>query len=151
MIPRILEYEDGRVKVTPEAFAIPEIHSILDRFDNDADPYLAYISAMSYPDGPYAWLPDSDRKEAALYDIKQSIGDFDEDDELVQPAIDKLRSYWQSTQTLLADELEEELHRWRKYLRDNPISADGSDGSTRDRLMFLDKVEKIALTARNVS
>ena len=76
MLPRILEYEDGRVKVTPEAYTIPEIKRILDKHDDMAEPYLAYVSALSYPDSPYKNIPKEERAEAALFDIKDTMGDF---------------------------------------------------------------------------
>lgn len=149
MLPRILEYEDGRFKVTPEAYTIREIKAILDKFDNDADPYLAFVGALSYPDSAYKNLPKEERAEAAMFEIKETLGDFDENDETIQPAIDKLRSLWESPQTLLADEMEEELHRWRKYLKDTPLIG-GMDGNMKDRLSFIDKVEKISAAAANI-
>ena len=75
--------------------------------------------------------------------------DFDEEDELIAPAIERLKSLWESPQTLLADEMEEELHRWRKYLKDTPLIA-GMDGNMKDRLAFIDKVEKISAAAANI-
>ena len=149
MLPRILEYEDDRVKVTPEAYTIPEIKRILDKHDDMAEPYLAYVSALSYPDSPYKNIPKEERAEAALFDIKDTMGDFDEEDELIAPAIERLKSLWESPQTLLADEMEEELHRWRKYLKDTPLIG-GIDGNMKDRLAFIDKVEKISAAAANI-
>ena len=148
MLPRILEYEDDRIKVTPEAFAIAEINKILEKHDN-AEPYLAYVSALSYPDSPYKNIPKEERAEAAIYDIKETLGDFDTEDELIEPAIEKLRSLWESPQTLLADEMEEELHRWRRYLKDTPLIG-GMDVNMKDRLSFIDKVEKISAAAANI-
>lgn len=149
MLPRIFEYEDGRAKITPEALFIPEVKRIIDKHDELAEPYLAYICALSYPDSIYKNIPKDERGEAAIFDIKESIGDFDEDDELLSPAIDKLKSLWESPQTLLADEMEEELHRWRKYLKDTPLIG-GMDGNMKDRLAFIDKVEKISAAAANI-
>ena len=56
---------------------------------------------------------------------------------------------WESPQTLLADEMEEELHRWRKYLKDTPLIG-RIDGNMKDRLAFIDKVEKISAAAANI-
>lgn len=150
MLPRILEYEDGRVKVTPEAYTIPEIHSLIVKHGDDGvEPYLAYVSHLSYPDSPYKNLPEAERPEAALYDVKETLGEFDEDDELIEPAIKRLRGLWESAQTQMADEMEEELHRWRKYLRETPFIG-GMEGNLRDRLAFTDKVEKISAAAANI-
>lgn len=149
MIPRILEYDGGRVRVTAEAYTIPEIKAVLDKYDLDADPYLKYIADMSYPDSPYKNIPKDERAEASIFDIKDSLGDFDNEDELIEPAIEKLRSLWESALTLLADELEEELHRWRKYLHDTPLMG-GADGNMKDRLSLMQNIEKIAAAAQNI-
>lgn len=149
MLARILEYDGNRVRVTAEAYTIPEIKAILDKHDMNADPYIKYVADMSYPDSPYKNIPKDERAEASIFDIKDTLGDFDHEDELIEPAIARLRSLWESALTLLADELEEELHRWRNYLRDTPL-AGGVDGNMKDRLSLMQNIEKIAAAARNI-
>jgi hypothetical protein len=149
MIPRLLEWEEDRVKVTPEAYSIPEVNQLIKKYESDVEPYLAYVSALSYPDSPYKNIPKDERAEAAIFDIKETLGEFDEEDELILPAVERLRALWESPQTLMADEMEEELHRWRKYLKDTPLIA-GQEGNMKDRLSFIDKVEKISMAAANI-
>ncbi len=151
MLPRILEYNPltNKVEITPEAYTIPELHVLITEFGDDVYPYLSYICAWAYPDSAYRNIPLEERAEATIFDIKETIGDFDDEDERLQPAIDKIRTMWESSQTQLADELEEELHRWRKWLRDTPFQA-GIEGNMKDRLAFVDKVEKISAAAANV-
>lgn len=74
MIPKILEYEDGRIKVTPQAFAIPEIKAILDKYDMKAEPYLMYVYNMSAPDSPYRNIPDEEKVESIVYDVQSTCG-----------------------------------------------------------------------------
>ncbi len=146
MIPKILEYEDGVILITPEAFMIPEINRIiLKHAEEHSAPYLGYVYMLSYPDSPYKNLPELERPEQVLADIKESMGDFDENDELLEPAIEKLKTLWTSPQTMAADEIEQELHRWRIYLRDTPMGGD-----MKDRLTIVDKFEKTALSAANM-
>lgn len=151
MIPRILEYNTltNKVDITPEAYTIPEIHALIEKYESDVYPYLSYISSLAYPDSQYKNIPADLRPEAALFDIKESIGDFDEEEDMIEPAVQRLRSLWESPQTQLADELEEELHRWRKWLKDTPFTS-GLDGSVKDRLSFVKEVEKISAAAANV-
>jgi len=146
MIPRILEYEEGRVKITAEAFGIPEIYNIIMKHgDANCETYLTYVAYLSYPDSPYINFPESDREESAIADVKESLGDFDESDELIGPAVERLQSLWKSAATLAADEMEQELHRWRIYLRDTPMGGD-----MKDRISIVDKFEKVAASAANL-
>jgi len=146
MIPRILEYESGTIKITAEAFIIPELNAIIQKYgDDNCEAYLAYVSHHSYPDSPYKNVPLEEREESILFDIKSTLGDFDNEDELLKPAIDKLRSLWESPATLAADEMEEELHRWRMYLRDTPMGGD-----MKDRLTIVAQFEKTATSAANL-
>lgn len=147
MIPRILEYEDGRIKITPEAYMISEIHAIITKYDyNNCEAYLGYVYMMSYPDTPYSYLPVEKRREEALFDVKETMGDFDEEDELIEPAIERLTSLWRSTHTQMADEVEDEIQRWRKYLRETPLGGE----EMKNRLSIVDKLEKTALMAVNL-
>lgn len=73
MIPKILEYEDGRVKVTAEAFGIPEIKDILDKYDLKAEPYLMYVYYMSAPDSPFVNIPAEEKVETAVYDVQTTL------------------------------------------------------------------------------
>lgn len=121
MSPKILEYEDKRVKVTAQAYAIPEIKAILDKYDLNAEPYLHYIHGMTAPDSPYINIPEEDRSEGIIYDIQHTYGDFQYEDPIVRDAIDRMKSMYTSSMMLLALELSEEIHRLRKYLRDTPL------------------------------
>lgn len=144
MIPRILEYEDGKIIITPEAYIIPEINSLIKKYkEPELLPYLAYVYMMSYPDTPYQYMPEDDRSESALFDIKETIGDFDESDKLIQSAIDKLTSLWKSPQVQAADELEEEVRRWVQYLKDTPTGGE----EMKNRFMITDKFEKLSKSA----
>lgn len=124
MIPRILEYEDGRVKVTAEAYALPEIKALLDKYDMKAEPYLSYVYSMSSPTSTYMNVPEAERPEAVIYDVQATLGEFDYNDPLVENAIERLKSLNSSSMMLLAQELGQELHRLRIYLRDTPLSED---------------------------
>lgn len=147
MIPRILEYEEGRIKITPEAWMIPEVHAIITKYgDMDCEPYLGFIYMMSYPDTPYNYMPVADRREAAIFDVKETMGDFDENCDLLDGAIERLRSLWTSENTRTADEMEEELRRWRKYLAETPLGGE----EMKNRLAIVAGFEKTTLTAINI-
>lgn len=146
MLPRILEYEDGRVKVTVEAYTIPETHAIITKYGDNCEPYMAYVYMMSYPDTPYTNMSPLERPDAAMFDVKETHGDFDENCTLIGPAIERLTTMWRSAQTEAADELEEEVRRWVKYLRDTPTGGE----EMKNRFNITDKFEKLSLSAANL-
>ncbi len=148
MTPKILEFEDNRVKVTAAAFAIPEIKAILDKYDLQAEPYLTYIHAMTALDSPYVNIPLEDKPEAIQYDIQETLGDFDPDDELLQAAIKRLQEFYLTPNMALALELGEELHRFRRWLRDNPISEDNM-GYRQSIMKDIDKYSANYIKVKN--
>lgn len=150
MIPKILEYDSGRIKVTPQAFAIPEIKSILDKYDMKAEPYLMYVYNMSAPDSPYINIPEEDKIESVVYDIQMTLGEFDWEDPLLNKAIDKFTSLYKTKLVALADELGEELDRFRKALRSTPLTLGGQDSNFRDRLALLEKIDKVSSSYQRV-
>lgn len=131
MIPRILEYEDGRVKVTAYAYAIPEIKALIDKYDMEVEPYLAYVHAMSAPDSPYVNIPDNEKKEAVIYDIQETLGEFDFNDILIQNAIDKFDSLYTSTAKRYYDGLKKSIEKMAKYLATQEIT-EGREGNLTD-------------------
>lgn len=145
MIPRILEYEDRRVKVTAYAYAIPEIKALIDKYDMNVEPYLAYVHAMSAPDSPYNNIPDSEKKEAAIYDIQDTLGEFDYDDPLIQVALDKFEKLYTSTTKVYYDALKISIERMAAYVKTAEINP-GKDGN----LSELHRMHKeAAMTIRN--
>ncbi len=147
MIPRILEYEGGRIKITPEAWMLPEVHAIITKYgDMNCEPYLGYVYMMSYPDTPYAFMARDQRSEAAMFDIKETLGDFDENCDLIEPAIERLQSLWKSHAAQQAEALEEEILKWIKYLEETPTGGE----EMKNRFNITDKFEKLSLSAANL-
>lgn len=141
MIPKILEYEDKRVKVTAEAYSIPEIKTLIDKYDMKVEPYLAYVYHMTALDSTYVNIAEEDRQEAVLYDIQQTLGEFDWQDQDVSNAVDRLKSLYTGPMTQLALEARQELHRLRMWLRDTPY---GDEENVKTRIGLLKDLEKVA-------
>jgi hypothetical protein len=147
MLPRILIYEEGRIKLTAEAYMLPETHAIITKYgDINCEPYMGYVYMLSYPDTPYAYMPEHQRAEAALFDIKETLGDFDETCELIGPAIERLHSLWKSHATKSAESMEEEILKWIKYLDETPTGGE----EMKNRFQIVDKFEKTSLSAANL-
>ncbi len=90
MIPKILELEEGRIKITENAFMMPELKAIIDKYDMAAEPYLAYVHFMTHPESSYNNLEDEEKKETIIYDVIQTVGDFDIYEPLLKKAITKM-------------------------------------------------------------
>lgn len=140
MLPKIIDYEDGRVKVTVEAYTIPQLKALIDKYDMDVEPYLAYVHLMCYPTSPYRNLPREEKKEEVVYNIQDTIGDFDPEEELLGPALEKMEEYCSTPLSLTVDELEQELHRLRMYMRTNPIT----DENLRARTAYMKDIDNVA-------
>jgi len=124
MTPRILEYDEGRIKVTAEAYGIPEIKALIDKYDMKAEPYLAYVQCMSALDSPYINIPSGEKEDSVIYDVQATHGEFDFEEPLLVNAIDRLKNLYMTPNMALAIELGEELHRFRNYLKITPLSED---------------------------
>lgn len=122
MIPRILDYEDGRILITPEAYSVPEIKALIDKHDMKAEPYLAYVHLITSPDSPYINVPEDERREEVIFSVIQTYGDFDIDDELLQPAIDKLTKLYTSKTKYFFDSVGILLDSASKYARSTTVS-----------------------------
>lgn len=149
MTPRILEFEDKRVKVTAAAFAIPEIKALLDKYGNNAEPYLTFVHAMAATDSPYINIPEEERLDAAVYEIQATLGDFDYGDPLVDEAIENLKKKYHPPMFSLAVEMGEELHRFRKKLQSEELTM-GANGNFKDRFTLMKDISKIALEYQKV-
>jgi hypothetical protein len=150
MTPNILEYEDGRVKVTAQAYAIPEVKALIDKYDMSVEPYLSYLHAMTVPDSPYINLPEGEKVESIIYDVKQSLGEFDYECPLLQTAVDKFKRLYTTKMSLLADELGDEMDRIRAALRSNPIQMGGMEDNMKIRMSLLERIGKISKEYQNV-
>ena len=127
MIPRILEYDpdNGRIGITAEAFAIPELNAIIKKYKSP-EAYLSYVNAMSHPESRYINIPESQKKESAIYDIQMTLGEFNFSDPLLDKAIEKQVELYSTKLTRFADQLEEELQGFTDFMKNNPLNLDNA-------------------------
>jgi len=128
MSPKILDYEEGRIKITAEAYCIPEIKALIDKYDMKAEPYLAYVHLMTAIDSPYLNIPINEKHETVVYDVIQTLGDFDIDEPLLKKAEEKLDLLYTSTLKRYYDSLKISIDKMSQYLKDSPI-IEGKDGN----------------------
>lgn len=135
--PKIFVYEEGKVFLTPESLFIPEIKALVDKYgDTNVIPYIGYAHLMTSISSPYRNYEDSEKKELIIFDVINTMGDFDIDEPLLTDAIIKLEKMNSSALTLFFLEIEQELHRLKNYLRLNPITA-GKEGDLTERFRIL--------------
>lgn len=123
ILPSILNYDQGTVFITPEAMMIPELKRIIDKYgEKECIPYLGYVHLMTWVLSPYRNYEDEEKKEQVIYDVINTMGDLDIDEPLLEPAVDKLTIMNTTPLTLFFIEIEQELHRMRKYLNQKEIT-----------------------------
>ena len=136
MTPKILDYEQGRITVTAEAYMIPELKALIDKYETQVEPYLGYVHLMTWMYSPYRNADINEKEEQVIYDVINTIGDFDIDEPLLKPALAKLTELNTTALTLFFLEVEQELHRMRIYLKNTPISG-GKEGDLSERFRIL--------------
>lgn len=149
MYPKIIEYnsELNKITLTEAVFCLPETKAIVDKYGVEGSiPYMGYCYFMSAPDSAYRNQSMGEKEETIAYDVNTTMGDMDPSEPLLDPAIIKLKSLWETATSLFADELEDEVHRWRTYMRDNPLD----DENFKNREKIVDKALKIITTLREV-
>jgi hypothetical protein len=129
MIPKILEYIDGHIVITPEAAIIKELNDLINKHGNPgAEPYLAFAHLKTHPESPYANLPYDEIDDTITFDIIQSIGDFDIDEPLLRPAIERLLRHWDTADRRYYESLKIGMDKTSRVMRDEEITT-GRDGN----------------------
>jgi hypothetical protein len=128
MSPKILEYEDGRIKITASAYLQPELKVLIDKFDTKVEPYLAFVYFLTATDSPYINLPEEEKEEAIIFDVVSTLGEFDYKEPLLKPAVDKLEYLNTSTTKRYYEALKSSIDKMSDYLRTTSI-IEGRDGN----------------------
>jgi hypothetical protein len=144
MIPKILEYEDGRIKITPQAYALPEIKALIDKYDMKVEPYLMYVYYMAHPESPVINLPEDEIVDSVIYDLQTTLGEFDFEEPLLQVAVTKFKKLYTTKMIALAEELGNEIDRIRNTLKNTPITMGGQEDNMKIRMSLLEKISKIS-------
>jgi len=125
MSPKLFELDaNGRLVITPEAYMIEETKDILDKYELEAEPYLAYCHLMSALNSPLRNLPELEKKEMAIIEVHTNIGHFDEDDPLLDRCITKLKSLYATPTYKLFEMGEKEIENFIYYLEHTPMSSE---------------------------
>jgi hypothetical protein len=125
MSPKLFEVtEAGRLIITPEAYMLEETRDILDKYELNAEPYLAYCHLMSAYNSPFRNLPAEEKKEEVIREVYTNIGAFDEEDPLLQKCIDRLTNLYTTSLVRLFNGLESELDNILYYLQTTPITSE---------------------------
>ena len=121
---RIFDTEAGELKVNENCFLIPELHAIMKGYE-DFMPALKYVYLITAPDSPYNNLPLEEKLQVVSDDTG---GEFSLDDELIEKAITKLRSLYETPAMRFRNALQVNLDRLSKHVATSAIS-DGKDGN----------------------
>jgi hypothetical protein len=126
--PKIFEVDNGRCLITDNAHFIPEIKALIDKYPDTAEAYLIYCHYMTSLDSPYCNLPEEEKSETIIFDINQTIGAFDPFEPLLQPAVDKLESLYETDLMRYFKSLKISIKKMGDYLKNEEISS-GRDGN----------------------
>jgi len=139
MSPKLFEIDNGRLLITPNCYMIEELKDIIDKYKDNAEPYLAYCHLMSAIDSPIRNFPEEEKRESAIIEVFTTIGEFDSDDILLERAIDKLKSLYTTPIYRLFELAEQEIHNMIYYLSTTPMSSEDL-GQRKSILQDLGKI-----------
>lgn len=123
MTPGIFIYEEGKIILTPEALMISEIKRTISKFGEEAAlPYLTYAHLMTYPYSPFINFEKQEKEDTCIYEVKETIGEFDIDDPILEPLIKKLTELYHTPLSLYKQSLDNLMHKIRKFLDETEIS-----------------------------
>lgn len=145
MRPRIIDFDQDtkQVVLTENGHLIPEIKALVDKYPDNYFPYVTYVYMITGPDSPYVNIPDSEKEEVIIFDIQELFEEFDPFEPLLQPAIEKLNDLYKTPIMKLAEELGNEVNRFRMILRNEAIIT-GPEGNFKERMSLLEKIDKIS-------
>lgn len=135
--PRILEFDNGRVRITENAILISDIKTLIDKYGEEgAEPYLAYCHLMTALDSPFVNLPDEEKEESIIFEINQTIGEFDPFEPLLKPAVEKLESLYETDLMRYFKSLKISIKKMGDYIRTEEITS-GRDGNLSEIIRIL--------------
>jgi|694.fasta_scaffold00342_21 hypothetical protein len=145
MLPKIIDYDTDtkQIQLTENAYVIPELRNLIDKYPDNYVPYVTYVYLMCGYNSPYINLPDSERQEQVIFDVQELFTDFDPFEPLLEKAVEKLSDLYKSPIMKLAEELGNEVDRFRKILKTEAIVT-GPEGNFRERMALLEKIDKIS-------
>lgn len=130
---RILELEDGKVKINENCELIPELKAIKYAY-KDPIPALAYVIYMTSPDSPYTNVPDQDKQTMISEDIG---GDFGFEDDVIIAGLDKLRTLFETPTSRYYDAIRKSLDMTSQQLSTVVAITYGKDGNAE----MIDKMQ----------
>lgn len=129
MIPKIIDYQDGEIIITAEAFIIKELNDIINKHgEKDAKSYLAYVHLMTWPESPYVNLPEDEISDTIIFDVIQATGDFNIEDDLIPPAIERLNRLWDTESKRYYRSLKIGMRKTGQVI-ENEEAVSGKDGN----------------------
>lgn len=141
MSPQLFEIDKtrGRLLITPNAYMIADVKDVIDKYKDNAEPYLAYCHLMSAIDSPLRNLSDEEKRESAIIEVYSTIGEFDSDDPILDRCIERLKSLYTTPIYRLFELAEQEIHNMIYYLSTTPMSSEDL-GQRKSILQDLGKI-----------
>lgn len=129
MIPRIFEVtEDQRFKLSPECFIIPELFSIIEEYQLNAEPYLIHVYYFTAPDSIYINYSEKEKEESIIADISQRYGEYDYEAPLLKEAIVKLQEIFTTRTARYYESVGKSIDKMCEFL-DNAEIEQGKEGN----------------------
>ncbi len=143
MIPKIFEIDTitQTVIINENILSIPELRAVYDYYSDDEmtrHNAFQFLRHMHDPYGPYNNLSEQDKEDSILHDFP---GDYSTEDEVIQDASKKLKTFYMSPIYKYYLDNKELLYNLGDFAR-TAVPTDGKNGNLADLLNQLKSVGK---------
>jgi hypothetical protein len=121
----VFTIQDEKIVLSPNLFIVPEFKNILDNRKEDALLIFKFLYCLYHYDSPYADVPESDKTEMIITDLKLDIS---LDDVLIEAAKKKAELLYFTPTRRFYNDAKIGMEKMGAYLRDQSLVS-GRDGN----------------------
>ena len=142
MAIKLFDIQNGEITPTEHCYTIGSLKRIMDEYPEDYKyiyPYLFYMSCLNDEENPFANVPESDKEELILKEVK---GNFSPDEEAIFTALETCRELFKTPTYNLYLASKIGVERVGDYIRNTLISG-GRDGNEANYLRYLKEFDEV--------
>lgn len=146
---RLFDVQDDKLVPTEHCYALSFLKNIMDAYPDtyiEVYKYLFYMTCPNPEVNPFFNVPDEDKEEIILQEIKPA---FSTEDDLIVIAKDRCRQLYETPTVRAYNGMAKMMDRLAKYMETTPITH-GRDGNINSLVAAAKNFEGIRLSFKGV-